>query len=339
MKSKRLITITALLMLVICIVTGCSGNLTDEDASGEYPLTVVDQAGREVTIDNEPESIVSPYYISTSLVMALGLGERLVGVEDNAQLRPIYQLSNPDILELQNVGSVKELDIEAVAALEPDLVILPMKLKSAVEPLEELGITVIIINPESQELLEESIVLVATATAVKERGDELLGFINEKKEFLTEKLKDTESVSVYMGGNSDFLSTASNGMYQNELIELAGGKNVAGEIEDTYWVMTSYEQLLKWNPSYIITASSAGYSVKDVLNNSSVAICSAVKSRNVYHMPDNVESIDSPVPGGILGAMWMANVLHPDVVSKDDYEKAVKDFYKQFYDVEVTFKK
>ena len=49
-----------------------------------YPLTVTDQLGREVTIETEPKTLASGYYISTSLLIALGVQDELVGVEAKA---------------------------------------------------------------------------------------------------------------------------------------------------------------------------------------------------------------------------------------------------------------
>lgn len=54
-------------------------------------------------------------------------------------------------------------------------------------------------------------------------------------------------------------------MYQNTLLSNAGGKNAASELTDTYWANISYEQLLAWNPDYIIIAADATYSVDDVI--------------------------------------------------------------------------
>ena len=46
-------------------------------------------------------------------------------------------------------------------------------------------------------------------------------------------------------------------MYQNYMIENAGGLNAAASVEDTYWAEVSYEQVLDWDPDYIILASDA----------------------------------------------------------------------------------
>ena len=65
-----------------------------------YPLTVTDQLGREVTIETEPKTLASGYYISTSLLIALGVQDELVGVEAKADKRTIYSLSAPELQSL-----------------------------------------------------------------------------------------------------------------------------------------------------------------------------------------------------------------------------------------------
>ena len=83
-----------------------------------YPLTVTDQLGREVTIETEPKTLASGYYISTSLLIALGVQDELVGVEAKADKRTIYSLSAPELQSLPSIGTAKEFDLEGCAALE-----------------------------------------------------------------------------------------------------------------------------------------------------------------------------------------------------------------------------
>ena len=196
-----------------------------------------------------------------------------------------------------------------------------MKLKDAAQSLSELDIPVLLVNPESEDQLEQMIELVSTATNTKENADALLSYIDEKKEMLEKDLSGVDAESVYLAGNSSLLSTAGPAMYQSGLIELAGGKNAASEITDTYWAEISYEQLLAWDPSYIILASDAEYTPEDVLNG------------NVYAIPGDIEALDSPVPGGILASIWLAGILHPDQVSADMYTEEKAAFYETFYGI------
>ena len=300
-------------------------------APSHYPVTVLDHAGREVVIEEEPQKLVSGYYISTSLLIALDLEEKLVGIEAKANKRAIYALAAPELIDLPNVGTAKEFDLEGCAALEPDLVILPLKLKSAAETLEGLGIDVLLVNPENQELLTGMIHMIAAATNAEEQAEALLNFTMEQETLLRAAMSGVEMPSVYLAGNSSLLSTAGNAMYQSDLIRLAGGVNVATEIEDTYWVEIDYEQLLTWNPAYIILASDATYTADDVLADPNLAACAAVVNGNVYQMPSKAEAWDSPVPSGILGALWLANVLHSEALTAADCADRIDEYYETFY--------
>lgn len=295
------------------------------------PVVLTDMAGREVSIEAVPERIVSGYYISTSTLIALGIQDKLVGIEAKADKRPIYKLSAPELIELPNVGTAKEFNLEGCLALEPDLVILPLKLKSAAQTLEELGIPVLLVNPESQEQLMEMVAMLGDATGIADRAGELAAYIEAQEAALAGLLADAGTPTVYLGGNSGLLSTAGQAMYQSDMIVRAGGVNVAAEIEDTYWVDISYEQLLAWDPEYIILASDASYTAEDVLADENLKDCTAVKNGNVYHLPADVESWDSPVPSGFLGSFWMASVLHGDLITEADRDAVINEFYDTFY--------
>lgn len=332
---KKIISILLVLSLLLSL-TACTTGENSAAESAEhsevsvlYPMTITDQAGREVVLAAQPQRIVSAYYISTSALIALGLQNRMVGIENKPEKRPICRLSAPELLDLPNMGTAKELDLEGCLAAEPDLVILPLKLKEAAGHLEELGIPVLLINPESQELVLEMLELIAVAANVPEKAEALRGFISGQ----TEKLAaiSGQRPTVYLGGNSSFLSTAGGSMYQSSLITLAGGSNVAEDLPDTYWAEVSYEQLLSWDPEYIVLAADAAYSVEDVLNDPALQECRAVKNGQVIHIPNDIESWDSPVPGGILGAVWLASALHPEEVTEENRNKAIKDFYETFY--------
>lgn len=300
-----------------------------------FPVTVTDAAGREVTIEEEPEKLVSGYYITTSMLIALGHADKLVGIEAKADTRPIYALAAPELLELPSVGTAKEFDLEGCAALEPDLVILPLKLKDTVPALEELGLTVITVNPESLEELNETIKLLVAAIGDPMKGWELLDYNQQTEEFLAEILADVEKPRVYLAGNSSYLSTAGAAMYQNTLLELGGGENVAAELEDTYWADVSYEQLLSWNPEVIIMASDAAYSKDELLADPQLQQLDAVKNGRVYAMPSAFESWDSPVPSALVGSRWVASVLHGEEYDFEQFRADAADFYQQFYGVEI----
>lgn len=315
MRKMLSLILVLSMMFSLAAVSVCADSLTD-------------QAGRSVTIEAVPERLVSGYYISSSALIALGLEDKMVGIEAKANKRPIYALSAPELIDLPNVGTAKEFDLEGCIALDPDLVILPIKLKSAAQTLEELGIPVLLVNPETQEQLEQMLTLLGQATATEARAEEILSFISDTRAALNEAVGELPAPTVYLAGNSALLSTAGEGMYQSDMIRLAGGTNVAAEIEDNYWVEVSYEQLLAWDPEYILLASDASYTVDDVLADPNLAECTAVVNGNVFQMPNHAEAWDSPVPSGLLGSVWLASMLHGDAIHAEEF---ISDFYTQFY--------
>ena len=336
---KKLLTVLLLLSMLLSFIScGQSpqpdgsedDNNSREELDVEYPLTVTDQKGREVLIEEEPQRIVSGYYISTSAIIALGLADKMVGIEDKADKRAIYKLAAPELISLPNVGNKTTFSAETCASLSPDLVILPAVMTNHAETLEELGIDVLLVNPESQQLLTEMVELIALATNAKPKAKELLDYTDRQQQLLEAAVIGAEAPTVYLAGKT-LLRTAGNGMYQADMIAMAGGVNAAKDIDSADWADISYEQLLLWDPDYIVIASDSGCTVEDVLSDPNLADCKAVKNAKVYKLPSKAESWDSPIPGGILGAIWVASVLHPDCVSTSECDEVIETFYERFY--------
>lgn len=364
-KMKRLLSLMLVVSMTAMLFVGCGSKEEQESvqtetqeeiqtevneeqstvAETEYPVTITDQLGNEVTIEEEPERLVSGYYISSSTCLALGLKDRLVAVEEGIEARPIYQYSAADVMDsLGNVGSAKAFDLEACIAAEPDLVILPKKAKDYADTLTEMGIPTIVVNPESHEQLVEMVTLIGEATntndaakALTDEYDEILTKVTE----LTADLSEEDKPVVYMCGTSSYLTTAPKDMYQASLIETAGGINAGNELDGDSWVEVSYEQILEMNPDVMIIPTNnmangqPDYTAADVLADENLAEVTAVKNGAVYNMPTGYEAWDSPVPSGVLGMLWMTATLHSDVYSIEEFADDAAEFYETFYGFEL----
>lgn len=195
-------------------------------AEGE--ITVTDQIGREVTLKTPVKKIVSSYYISTAIAIALGLEDNLVGIEMKADTRELYKKAAPELLELPAVGSGKGINIEETAHLEPDVVILPKKLKDSVGQFEKLDIPVLVVDPETLDNYRDCVILLGAVAGVSEKASELNAYYQLKMDEVAEMTRDlTEKPSVYLAAGSSYLSTCTSKMYQNDLIAMAGGTNVS----------------------------------------------------------------------------------------------------------------
>jgi iron complex transport system substrate-binding protein len=311
-----------------------SGQSASPAQTGE--ITVVDQAGREVAVGADVQRIVSCYYISSSACIAMGLGDRIVGIEARAESRPIYRLAAPDLLDIPNVGSAREFNMEACINLDPDLVILPKRLQDNADTMAELGIPVILVSPESHDELVEMLTLIGQATGRQDAAARLIDYYNAELKAIDALTADiTGKPSVYMCGNSAYLSTAPKDMYQASLIESAGGVNAARDIDGNNWIDVSYEQILQMNPDIIVIPAEASFTKDDIMNDAQLAAVAAVSNGQVYQMPTDFEAWDSPVPSCILGIKWLLSVLHEDVYPLSSLQQDAADFYKEFYGIDI----
>ncbi|MDR0649086.1 MAG: ABC transporter substrate-binding protein [Synergistaceae bacterium] len=333
--NKPLCLLLALLIVLSLSVSVCQAATTGQAAEAAK-ITVTDQAGREVTINGLPDRIVSGYYISSSTCIALGLTDRMVGIEAKADIRPIYALAAQKLLKLPNVGTAKEFNLEACVALEPDLVILPKRLRDSADMLAELGIPAILVNPENHRDLVEMITLIGRSTGAEDKAAMLVGYYNGELAAVAELTKGiSERPSVYMAGYSGYLSTAPKDMYQASLIDAAGGVNAARGVDGDNWTSVSYEQVIAMNPDVIVIPAEASYAKGDILKDAQLADIAAVKEGKIYKMPNDFEAWDMPVPSCTLGIRWMLNALHGDVYPLKALQGDAASFYSKFYGVEI----
>ncbi len=341
MKFNKLLSlILVAIMSFSMLLVGC-GKKDDtsevKNKSNTKTIEVVDQTGRKVKIKSDVKKVVSSYYISTALIIALDADDKLVGIEKAADTRKLYKLAAPELLKLPAVGSGKGINVEEIAKLSPDLVILPLKLKDSVEQLEKLNIPVIVIDPETLDNFYECVTLISKAVGKEKRGEKLLKYYDDKmKEVNSKVLLSSTSPQVYIAAGSDYYSTCTSKMYQDALVSMVCGKNVSHELTDGYWQKISPEQLVKWNPDTIFAVSYAQYKLEDIKNDKKLSQVDAVKNNRVYTFPSAIEPWDYPTPSSILGVMWLASKIQPNFYKYDDFLKEAKAFYKEFFEIEVT---
>jgi len=331
MKNRFVPFLLALLLLFQ--MAACRG--AGEPLHGA--VTITDQAGREVALEGPAERIVSCYYLVTSSLLALGQQERIVGVEMSADTRELYKLAAPRMLELPGVGSGKETNIEAIAALEPDLVVLSAKQAEAADTLAELGIPAVLVEPETYEAFNGLIEMLGTLCGCEAEAEELVGYyasVVDKVTALTEGVQ--ERPGVYLCGAGSYLRSCAGGMYQRQMIDMAGGRCVSAGLEGAKWVDISAEQLAKWDPEVVFAVSYAEYALEDIAADKALSGIRAVAGGRLYTIPSPIEAWDYPQPSSILGLLWMAHVLHPELVAEEEYVEEAQQFYKKYFDLAVT---
>ena len=338
---KKLITLLSAILLLLSLA-GCAPKNEETTAPAQEEtettsfIEIIDQIGRTVTLDAPALNAVSTYYLVSASMLSLGLKDKIIGVEMKANSRGLYKLVAPELIDLPGVGSGKEINIEAIASLEPDIVFLPKKQKDAAELLSELNIPSIVVDPESYDKFNELISIIGKVFGVEDKANELVSYYDGVVSEVSSATANADTPTVYIAGELSFLRTCGGNMYQREMVEIAGGQCVSAPLEGRTWTDISIEQLLEWDPEYIFVVNYAEYSIDGLMNEEALKDLKAVKNNNVYMIPSKIEAWDYPQPSSVLGLYWMAGILHPDIIEADRYIKEGIAFYKNIYAVDVS---
>ncbi len=157
-----------------------------------YPLTLVDGEKREMTIDSEPQRIISVAPSVTEILFSIGAGDKIVGRTD-------YCDYPAEVANIQSIGTLMEPSIEKMAELNPDLIIVSTHFtEESAKQLENLGIKVFVLKAqENFEGLYETIDQAAQITNRQAEGAKVIADIKARVENVVAKVKDLKPVSCY----------------------------------------------------------------------------------------------------------------------------------------------
>jgi iron complex transport system substrate-binding protein len=184
----------------------------------------------------------------TETVIALGAGERLVGVSRFDDL--------PEVKALPRVGGFVDPSLEAVLAVHPDLVLVQPSPgnRQAVEKLASFGISVLSFRMQSIEDVLDAVRAAGKALGRAEQGEALAKEIESTRAEIRKKASGLPHPRVLFIYGFDPLVVAGPGSFANELVADAGGRNVAADVGSPYPVY-SVEKALKDAPDVVIDAS------------------------------------------------------------------------------------
>jgi iron complex transport system substrate-binding protein len=267
------------------------------------------------TFAAQPRRIVSTAPSITELLYALGLGDNVVGVTRFCRYPPEAQTK-------PKIGDYTSPNLEAIAALKPDLVIVqtnPARLK---ERLGALRLRVLEINQDNIAALYKSIRVVGDATGASVRSTQLIDSIRGKLDEVWKRAAPLPRTRVmFVVGRSpnrlEDLVVVGKASYLNEVISLAGGENVFRDAVAAYPAV-SLEDLLARNPDVILDMGdmSDTVNVTEEHKRGVVALwqrlqaLAAVKTRHVFAVASDIYVV--PGPRVVNAAQSIFAMLHPE---------------------------
>ncbi len=271
-------------------------------AATTYPLSVTDDLGRKITIQNEPRRIVAMLPSHTETLFAIGAGGKLVGIDEYSN----YPKAETD--KIQKVGSGFEPNLEAIIGLKPDLVLADESTSSPlVQKLTQAGLTVYGGTAQTYNEVFEKIAVIGKITNRETRAVKLISGMRAELGKIEASVRALPKVTAYFeldptpyaAGQNSFIGT---------LMTKAGGLNVipAGLGE---FPQISPELVVNANPAAIL-----GVSLDDVLKRPGWASIAAVKNKRVLVFPEEInDAIVRPGPRLPVALRAIAMALHPEL--------------------------
>jgi iron complex transport system substrate-binding protein len=274
-----------------------------------YPVTLIDDTGREVTLDAEPARVVSLAPSNTEIVCALEACDRLVGVTD-------FDDFPAQVADVPKVVVAAQVDVEAVVAAEPDLVIAAgneLTPTPVIDQLAGLGLPVVTLYPESLEEVYADIELVGRAL---DRGDEARALLDD----MASRVADVQAAVADLDRPRTFyevgvfegvIYTAGEGSFLASLIETAGGDPITGDALST---SIELEDLVAADPELILLGDA---SYDPTITPETVAArpgwetMTAVAEGRVVAVSEDLV-ITRPGPRIVDGLEALARAIHPD---------------------------
>ena len=311
--SASMVIFSLILVILVSPLASCtsdSGKTPPPGGEAAFPMTVTDDLGRVVTIEEAPERIISLSPNNTEILFALGLADRVVAVSD-------FSDYPPEAKEKPVIGVYPAPNMEQLIDLSPDLILAAeIQTEDIILQLEERGFTVFVLAPQTLDEVLEAITLVGEITGVEEEASRLVADMRSRIKAVTDK---TDSLSqgqrprgFYIVWHDPLMAPGS-GTFQDDLIGKAGGTNIARDLAG--WTTISLEVVIQANPEVMIAsvsyATGEDLSFQFIKTEPRLRDTDARRNGRVYGIDGSV--ISRPGPRIVEALELLAKMLHPEI--------------------------
>jgi iron complex transport system substrate-binding protein len=327
---------SALVILLLAALLLCGST-----SAADYPLSITDSAGREVTFPMPVERIIVLNSDAAEAVVMLGAADKVVGVSDTVQKKGYYF---PLLKGKQSIGKWNQPDYELIGELAkgdeeniaPDIVVIgysyPDKpygifgVEKGLAPFKEIkAIALEFIKPEN---MTREIETLGKILDEENKAQDYINWYDKKRSAVETAVDGLNKPKVYAEWSSTSdLSTLGAGSGFDQVLSVANGYNIAKKLGDAY-PKVGWEWVITQNPEVIIkrqTQSSdqeqIGWKAEpsqdtvklqtvrnELLARSGAGGISAVKADKVFVMDwDVLNGLDQ-----VVGITYLAKLLHPE---------------------------
>lgn len=343
MKKKTIsVMLTLMLSAAAVFAAGCGGNAEETDHTQEestegfqaegtedaedsvsegqsdstdggetqYPLTVTDDLGNSVTIEKEPQRVISLSPANTETLFALGADEKIVGRTD-------YCTYPEEAAEVDSIGSYTSPNTELIISLSPDVIFASDYIDDAVrEQVENAGAKVIVFTANDLESVEQDIL---TAGQVLNQNQEAADLVNGMESDMEEiqgiLAAKTEAKSAFID-LGDYYS-AGPGSLLGSVLDDIGVENVVADTGEA-WPQVSVEKIIESDPDVYISLFTAPEELKQVAGLSSLDCIQ--NDQIIYYdgLSPEADLIQRAGPRLVEGMRLLAEQIYPELFSQTE---------------------
>ena len=357
---KKIILIILLFTFLVGLAAGCSNSLADETSEEAVPLTeeivdtanlsITDMVGRTVEMPANVESIVALGNVPR-MVTYLGLAANVVGYSgmqpDTITPGTAYAYATKDLwADVPMVGTdaagANDYYPEEIIRVNPDVILCSYPPELADEIQSKTGIPVVSVAMGTLfgDDYEEALRLLAQVCGVPEKAEEVIAFINDCLNDLdarTASIPDVDNPTILGAAASFRGGHGIEGVYVNNRIFSAINANdvTIGTADTVGGMLVDREQIIGWDPEYIIFDSSNFHIVKEDYKNNPdyYAHLSAVVNGKLYQTP-NATSYYTNLEIPLVTAYYVGNLIYPEQFDDLVFEDKANEIFKFFLGVD-----
>lgn len=264
----------------------------DSDTAYDSDSVVKDDAGNIFPLDFKPKRVISLAPNITETIYELKAEDLLVGVTNYCDYPPETKLK-------EKIGSLLDPNMEKIASLNPDLIFMTTEGNSKYTylTLKSNGYKVFVANPNDINGITKMVKNLGTVLGKKVEGKKIAEKIEDTKKYYSIQKDNSNGKACFMIISLNPLITVNKFTYLNEIMKLAGVRNIYSE-EFLEYPNVNYEDVLIKNPDIIcfLCDTTKTPVVNETVNEikSRLSAVNACKNNRVFGLDENVFSRPGP---------------------------------------------
>jgi iron complex transport system substrate-binding protein len=268
-------------------------------AQAPAAITVTDDDGKAVTLQKPAQRVISLAPHVTELLFAAGGGSHVVGVV-------AYSDFPEEAKKIQQIGSNREVDIERIIALKPDLIVVWRHGSSErqIDMVRKLGVPLFHSEPKKLEDIPEGVAKLGQLMGTEKVAGPAAAELRRQLAGLRSRYANRPPVRVFYQVWDKPLYTLSGKHIVSDALHLCGGENIFGKLPVTAPVV-SIEGVLQENPEAVFATAEKNYGGVSLWKPYGTLL--AVRNDNLFTIDGNL--LNRSGPRMIAGAAMLCEKL------------------------------